>query len=384
MISPVDLLCDLIRCPSVTPTEGGALTLLAGILGEAGFAVERPTFSEPGQPDVENLYARIGTGRPCLVFAGHTDVVPPGNAAAWHHPPFAGLVEDGIVHGRGACDMKGGVAASVAAVCAWLGRHGFPAEGSIAFLITGDEEGPAVNGTPKLLAWAQARGEHFDHCILGEPTNPDHLGEMIKIGRRGSLSGTLTVHGRQGHVAYPNRAENPIPPLLRLLGAWLATPLDAGTPHFDPSNLEVVSIDVGNPSTNVIPAEAKARFNIRFNDVWTPDSLTAELHRRAETAGAGARFSLDLLPCNALAFVTAPGPFTALVSAAVADETGRTPVLSTTGGTSDARFISRLCPVVEFGLVGQTMHAVDEAVSVADVEQLTRIYERVIDGYFSR
>ena len=383
MISPVDLLCDLIRCPSVTPVEGGALTLLAGVLEGAGFRVERPVFSEPGFPDVQNLYARIGTGRPCLVFAGHTDVVPPGDAAAWTYPPFAGEVVDGRIYGRGACDMKGGVAASVAAVLTHIARHGTPA-GSIVFLITGDEEGPAVNGTPKLLEWAQACGEVFDHCLLGEPTNPDALGDMIKIGRRGSLSGKLTVHGTQGHVAYPHRAENPIPRLLALLQALLAAPLDAGTAHFDPSNLEITSVDVGNPSTNVIPADASARFNIRFNDLWTPDGLQAELGERIRAAGPNIRTTLEFLPCNALAFVTEPGPFTALVAQAVLAKTGRDPQLSTTGGTSDARFIVACCPVVEFGLVGRTMHAVDEHTTVADVGSLTQIYGRVIAAYFAR
>lgn len=382
MISPVDLLRDLIRCPSVTPADGGALALLAGVLGQAGFQVERPVFSEPGFPDVQNLYARIGTGRPCLVFAGHTDVVPPGDTTAWTHPPFSGEVVDGRIYGRGACDMKGGVAASVAAVLTHIARHGTP-PGSIVFLITGDEEGPAVNGTPKLLQWAQARGEVFDHCLLGEPTNPDALGDMIKIGRRGSLSGKLTVHGTQGHVAYPHRAENPIPRLLTLMQALRATPLDAGTAHFDPSNLEFTSVDVGNPSTNVIPADASARFNIRFNDRWTPEGLGAELGERIRAAGSDIRATLEFLPCNALAFLTEPGPFTALVAQAVAAETGHDPQLSTTGGTSDARFIVATCPVVEFGLVGRSMHAVDEYTTVADVEALSRIYGRVIADYFA-
>lgn len=381
MVSSVDLLRDLIRCPSVTPAEGGALALLAGVLAGAGFAVERPTFSAPGLPDVQNLYARIGTGRPCLVFAGHTDVVPPGEIAAWTHPPFAGEVEDGRIYGRGACDMKGGVAAAVVAALSHVSRHGVPS-GGIAFLITGDEEGPAVNGTVKLLEWVRARGEAFDHCVLGEPTNPDALGDMIKIGRRGSLSGTLTVRGIQGHVAYPHRARNPIPLLLDLMRSLMASRLDAGTAHFDPTNLEFTSVDVGNPSTNVIPAEASARFNIRFNDRWTPETLKAEIEARLRKAAGDVQAALEFLPCNALAFVTEPGPFTALVAQAVAAETGRQPRLSTSGGTSDARFIVDCCPVVEFGLVGRTMHAVDEVTTVADVEQLTRIYERVIAAYF--
>jgi succinyl-diaminopimelate desuccinylase len=380
-IAPADLLRDLIRCPSVTPEDGGALRLLADVLQRAGFEVACPVFREPGMADVTNLYARIGTGRPCLAFAGHTDVVPPGDLDAWRHPPFAGEVADGFMFGRGACDMKGGIAAAVAAVLAYLAECGEP-PGSIAFLITGDEEGPAVNGTPKLLAWARERGEHFDHCVLGEPTSTDALGDMIKIGRRGSLSGTLTVHGTQGHVAYPHRADNPIPSLLRLLAALLATPLDAGTAHFDPSNLEIVTVDVGNPSMNVIPATARARFNVRFNDLWTPKTLSAEIGRRLAAVAPPSCIDLAFLPCNALAFRTEPGPFVDLVREAIRTETGQEPVLSTTGGTSDARFIVADCPVVECGLVGRTMHSVDECVSLADLAGLTRIYGGILRQYF--
>ena len=371
----------LIACPSVTPHDEGALDLLADLLRPAGFSVEIVTFSESGQADVRNLFARIGTEAPVLVFAGHTDVVPPGDANRWRFPPFSGAVEDGAVWGRGACDMKGGVAASVAAALAYIDEHGSPA-GSIAFLITGDEEGPAVNGTVKLLEWAQRKGESFDHCILPEPTNPEFLGQMIKIGRRGSLTGTLTVHGRQGHVAYPHLADNPIPRLLRAMTGLSAKPLDNGTDHFDPSNLEFVTVDVGNPAANVIPATASARFNVRFNDIWTPDTLQAELRRRVDAAGAGA-VEVAFAPCNALAFLTEPGPFTALVARAVEDSTGRTPALSTTGGTSDARFITAYCPVVEFGLVGSTMHAVDERAGVDDLGRLQAIFERVLASYFT-
>ncbi|MBP1182550.1 succinyl-diaminopimelate desuccinylase [Methylobacterium sp. PvR107] len=372
----------LIRCPSVTPEDRGALDVIADALRPAGFAVERPVFSEPGYPDTPNLYARIGQEEPCLVFAGHTDVVPEGEGA-WRHDPFAGAVADGMLYGRGAADMKGGIACMLAATLAFLERRGPAFGGSLAFLITGDEEGPAVNGTVKLLDWARTRGGRFDHCVLGEPTNPGRLGEMIKIGRRGSLTGKLTVLGRQGHVAYPHKAENPIPGLLRLASALVAAPLDTGTAHFDASNLEFTTIDVGNAATNVIPATARATFNVRFNDDWTAESLGAEIRRRLEhAAGNAVRFNLDLQPSNAPAFLTRPDGFVTLVSEAIRAETGLTPTLSTTGGTSDARFIKDACPVIEFGLVGETMHQVDECVAVADLERLTAIYERVLEAYF--
>ncbi|MGI3900005.1 MAG: succinyl-diaminopimelate desuccinylase [Janthinobacterium lividum] len=377
----LEVLQALLRCPSVTPAEAGALDVLQSLLEPAGFAVHRLTFSEPGTPNVANLYARIGTEAPHLVFAGHIDVVPPGDAASWRHPPFSGAVEDGMIWGRGACDMKGGVATAVAAALDHVARHGTP-KGSISFLITGDEEGPAVNGTAKLLDWARDRGEVFDACILGEPTNPTRMGEMIKIGRRGSLTGEMVIEGRQGHVAYPHLADNPIPRLMRVLAALKVEPLDAGTAHFDPSNLEVVTVDTGNPSANVIPANCRARFNIRFNDTWTPDTLAAEIRRRVEAAEVGVH-RLEFLPCNALAFVTEPGPLTQIVAVAVEAETGTVPVLSTTGGTSDARFITRDCPVVEFGLVGQTMHAVDERVSLDDLAKLQAVYAGVLRRFFA-
>jgi succinyl-diaminopimelate desuccinylase len=382
---PVALTRALVRCPSITPEEGGALALLGRVLAAASFTVEGPVFSEPGYSDVENLYARIGEGSPVLVFAGHTDVVPPGDPARWSHGPFDGDVADGFVVGRGAVDMKGGVAASVAAVLRYLAEHGGePPRGSIAFLITGDEESDAVNGTVKLLQWASARGERFDHCILGEPTNPNVLGEMIKIGRRGSLTGHLTVEGKQGHVGYPHLADNPIRGMVRLVGALLAEPLDDGTAHFDPSNLEFTTVDVGNGATNVIPAQARATFNIRFNDRWTPKSLEDEIRWRCEAAaGNVVRYTLAFEPTNATAFLTQPGPFIDRFADAVEAETGRRPGYSTSGGTSDARFIKDACPVIEFGLVGQTMHQVDEKVSIADLESLTRIYHRVLAGYFA-
>jgi succinyl-diaminopimelate desuccinylase len=379
--SALDIARDLIRCASVTPADEGALDVVQRYLSAAGFACERVTFTAPGTPDIDNLYARIGTQAPCLMFAGHTDVVPPGDAAHWRFPPFSAEVTEGQLWGRGAVDMKGGLAASMAAAIAHVATHATP-KGSIAFLITGDEEGPAVNGTVKLLDWAKARGETFDHCILGEPTNPDALGDMIKIGRRGSLTGRLTIHGKQGHVGYPHLADNPVPRMVRVLAALKASPLDAGTAHFDASNLEVTTVDVGNSATNVIPGAARATFNIRFNDLWTPDTLAAEIAARVRAAEPDARLDLAFDPTNAVAFLTSPGPFVDLVTEAVAAETGCRPVLSTTGGTSDARFIQAHCPVVEFGLVGQTMHAVDERTPVADLERLALIYGRVLDAYF--
>jgi succinyl-diaminopimelate desuccinylase len=376
-----DLCRALIRCPSVTPKDAGALGVLETYLSAAGFATHRLLFSEPGTPDVDNLYARIGSGAPYLVFAGHTDVVPPGNSAHWRFDPFAAEVAEGMVFGRGASDMKGAIAAFAAAAAAYVAEHG-RVNGSIGFLITGDEEGPAINGTAKLLAWATERGERFDHCLLGEPTSAATLGDAIKIGRRGSLNARLAVHGRQGHVAYPRRAENPIPHLLRLLDALIATPLDQGTEHFEPSNLEIVTIDVGNPAMNVIPATAHAHFNVRFNDVWTPATLEAEIARRCAAAANGTRYDLSFEPCNASAFLSEPDRFTDLVSQAITARTGLKPALSTSGGTSDARFIRAACPVVEFGPVGATVHMVDERIAVADLGALTEIYQDILERYF--
>jgi succinyl-diaminopimelate desuccinylase len=377
---PIALARDLLRCPSVTPAEGGALSLLGTVLTGAGFAVERVAFSEPGTDDVENLYARIGSGSPHLMFAGHTDVVPPGDEARWRHAPFGGDIADGTLYGRGAVDMKGAIACMLAAVLDRLAA-GQP-NGSISFLITGDEEGIAVNGTAKLLKWAAARGETFDHCILGEPTNPEHVGDMIKIGRRGSLNGTLVVPGTQGHVAYPALADNPVRRIVAIMSAVMAEPLDAGSAHFDPSNLEFTSVDVGNRTVNVIPAEARARFNIRYNDRHTRDGLKALVEARAAAGAKGGRFHIAWDPSNAHAFVTAPGPFVDLVSAAVAEVTGRKPVLSTSGGTSDARFIREYGPVVEFGLVNRTMHGINECVATTDLVALTAVYRKILDRYF--
>jgi len=358
------------------------------MLGDAGFTVHRVTFSEEGSADVENLYARIGTEAPHLCFAGHTDVVPPGDEAAWSHGAFAGDVKDGKLFGRGAVDMKGGIAAAVAATLDYLAANNDKLQkndgGSISFLITGDEEGVAVNGTIKLLAWAAERGEKFDHCIVGEPSNVEAMGDTIKIGRRGSQSGTLVVDGVQGHVAYPHRASNPVPDIAALIVALSGDPLDQGNAQFQPSNLEFTSVDVGNTASNVIPAQAKAKFNIRFNDQHTQETLRALIDARV-AAAAGNRIKAHVIwePSNSDSFVTRPGAFTDTVTAAIREITGRTPDLNTGGGTSDARFIKNYCPVIEFGLVGQTMHQVDEHTPVADLEQLTQIYRGVLDRYFA-
>jgi succinyl-diaminopimelate desuccinylase len=375
----LDLCRALVRCRSVTPEDGGALGVLEAVLKQAGFATHRIIFSEPGTPDIDNLYARLGASTPFLVFAGHTDVVPVGDVTNWRFDPFAATVADGAIFGRGTADMKSGVAAFAAAAIDYVARHGSD-RGSIGFLITGDEEGPAINGTEKLLRWAYEKGERFDHCIVGEPTSFEVLGDTIKIGRRGSLNGTLIVAGRQGHAAYPERADNPIPKLMRLLGALTAAPLDSGTPQFEPSNLEIVSVDVGNPAFNVIPAQARARVNIRFNDLWTPETLAAELCGRLDSVGM--KFTLEFEPCNAPAFLTTPDSFTKLVTDAVERKTGRRPALSTSGGTSDARFIRAYCAVLEFGLVGATSHMVDEHVAVAVIETLTEIYAAILEDYF--
>jgi len=380
---PVRLLQDLIRCPSVTPAEGGALAYLDGVLAEAGFTVDRPVFSEAGTPDVENLFATIGSGAPHFVFAGHTDVVPPGDAAHWSHDPFGGDIVDGMLYGRGAVDMKGGIAAFTAAALAFLAGGGLK-QGTISLLITGDEEGPSINGTVKLLDWAAKKGHRFDAAIVGEPTNPERLGDAIKIGRRGSLSGTITVQGRQGHVAYPHLAVNPVPQLMKLIRRLTAEALDHGNERFDASNLEFIGLDVDNKAWNVIPAEAGARFNIRFNDEWNRDTLEAWLRSRLqEAAGNEIDFELELVPTGSASFLTHSDKLIGTLTDAVETSTGRRPALSTSGGTSDARFIKDYCPVVEFGLVGQTMHQIDERVSVADLQTLTAIYRGFLDQYFA-
>jgi succinyl-diaminopimelate desuccinylase len=377
----VSIAQSLIRCRSITPEEGGALTYLEALLKGARFEVHRVTFAEPGTPAVENLFAKIGKGTPHLAFAGHTDVVPPGMEDRWKHGAFSGDIADGMLYGRGAVDMKGGIACFASAAIDYASANKNKLKGSISFLITGDEEGPGVNGTVKLLAWAKERGETFDHCVVGEPTSVQTVGDTIKIGRRGSLSGTLSVSGKAGHVAYPHNADNPIRVLVNILNK-LNEPLDDGSWHFDRSNFEVVSVDVGNPAFNVIPSEAKAKFNVRFNDKHTPQSLKALIEHRCRDAAPAAHFKLEWEPASD-SFITQPGPFVDLLSGAIAEVTGKKPALSTGGGTSDARFVKDYCPVVDLGLVGQTMHQIDEHVLVADLERLAAIYRKVLERYFA-
>ncbi|MET4391668.1 succinyl-diaminopimelate desuccinylase [Bradyrhizobium sp. F1.4.3] len=387
MIDALSIARDLIRCPSITPADAGALGVLEKALNAAGFICHRVTFSDPGIADVDNLYARIGTDGPHITFAGHTDVVPPGDESAWSVGAFSGEVRDGFLHGRGAVDMKGGIACSVAAVLEHLAANGGKAradgKGSISFLITGDEEDVSINGTIKLLKWAAERGEKFDHCVLGEPSNVETLGDTIKVGRRGSQSGTLYVDGEQGHVAYPHRAANPVPDISRLIVAISDEPLDHGSAQFQASNLEFTSVDVGNTANNVIPGQARAKFNIRYNDNHTQASLRELVETRlTEACGNRIRARIVWEPSNSNVFVTKPGPFTDLAVSAIEDVTGRKPELSTSGGTSDARFISSYCPVIEFGLVGQTMHQVDERVPVKDLDKLTKVYRGILARYF--
>jgi succinyl-diaminopimelate desuccinylase len=379
-IDPLDLSRALIRCPSVTPADAGALDVLEEALKGLGFACHRLTFSEAGTADVDNLYARVGGGGPNFCFAGHTDVVPAGDRAAWTRDPFAAEVDSGRLYGRGAADMKSAIACFVAAVSRFLDRRGPDFSASISLMITGDEEGPAVNGTAKVLEWLRGRDEGIDACLVGEPTNPAALGEMIKIGRRGSLNGRLAVHGTQGHAAYPLLADNPIPRLMRMLAAIDGDPLDQGTEHFQPSTVTITSVDVGNPTSNVIPAQAHARINVRFNDRHTAGDVETWL--TGHCAGVGGRFDLQV-EVSGEAFLTPPGPLSDLVASAVERVTGRTPELNTTGGTSDARFIKDHCPVVEFGIIGETAHKVDENVAVSEVRALTDIYQAVLDGFFA-
>lgn len=390
---PVFSLSALVRCPSVTPEEGGALDVLETLLKPLGFSVERPVFSESGTPDVENLYAKFGNSGPHLMFAGHTDVVPPGDESAWTHPAFAAEIANGQLFGRGAVDMKGGIACFIAAFARHAATDGAP-KGQVSLLITGDEEGAAINGTAKLLEWAQGRGENWDAAIVGEPTNPENLGDMIKVGRRGSISGRVNVRGIQGHSAYPHLTDNAVRGLVMLADALLYPEFDNGSAAFQPSNLEITSMDVGNPAVNVVPGKASLDFNIRFNDNWTAETLMAEVHNRLDRAARRKKlrphktspvdFTLSWRDRPSPVFITRDRKLTETLAGSVEAITGKRPELSTSGGTSDARFIKDYCPVVEFGLVGKTMHMVDERVPVADLETLTDIYQRFIADWFGQ
>jgi succinyl-diaminopimelate desuccinylase len=379
-LDPVALTQALIRCPSVTPADAGALDVLQRALEPLGFVCHRLRFEQSGTAAIDNLYARLGTAAPHFCFAGHTDVVPPGDPAGWSVDPFAGEIIDGNLFGRGSADMKGAIGAFVAAVACWLDRNGPPA-GSIGLLITGDEEGPAINGTRKVLEWLAERRERIDACVVGEPTNPRALGDMMKIGRRGSMTGYLTVYGAQGHTAYPHLADNPLPRLVRMLAALTAEPIDQGSDHFEHSTLALTTIDVGNPANNVIPAKGSATFNIRFNDLHSSASLEQWIRRTCDAVGGAYDLTIQV---SGESFLTPPGPLSTLLADAVERVTARRPELSTTGGTSDARFIKDHCPVIEFGIVGQTMHKVDEHIRIEDLERLTDIYDEVLTGFFAR
>lgn len=378
-IDPIELSRDLIRCPSVTPADGGALGVLEKTLSGLGFTCHRLPFSAEGTPDVDNLYARYGTGAPNFCFAGHTDVVPVGDEGGWAIPPFEARIEDGRLYGRGASDMKTAVAAFAVAAQRFLAERGDSFTGSISFLITGDEEGPAINGTKKVLEWLTEQGEKLDACIVGEPTNPNELGDMIKIGRRGSLVVDLSVRGVQGHSAYPHLADNPVTKLVKMLHALDNTPLDNGNDHFQATTLAITTIDVGNPATNVTPAHAFARFNVRFNDEHTSESIIKWVKKHCDAVSTDYDIKVHI---TGESFLTPPGPLSDILSQAVEKLTGRTPELSTTGGTSDARFIKDYCPVAEFGMSGQTMHKTDENVPLADIKALTDIYQTVLEEYF--
>jgi succinyl-diaminopimelate desuccinylase len=389
LTEPLGLAQALIRSASVTPKDEGALDTLQKALESLGFVCHRLPFSEPGFADIDNLYARFGTQDPNFCYAGHTDVVPIGEAKGWTVDPFKADVVDGALYGRGAADMKGGIACFVAAVAQFIEKRGKDFGGSISLLITGDEETVAINGTRKMLDWLVARGEKLDSCLVGEPTNPLRLGDMMKIGRRGSLVGMITVHGSQGHTAYPHLADNPIPRLLRMLSTIVNHKLDDGTEHFQASTLEVATIDVGNTATNIIPSKASATFNIRFNDIHTCESLIQSLTKTFDEClgpigpGGATRYEVKWQR-NGEAFLCPPGKLSDIIGRATEKVTGRKPELSTSGGTSDARFIHKLCPVAEFGLVGQTMHKADERAALSDLTQLTEIYRSVLEDYFPR
>lgn len=378
MSEVVELTKALIACPSVTPRTVGVFNVLEEYLMPLGFTTRRVVFKEDGFEPVENIYLRLGTDAPNFCFAGHTDVVPPGDVEAWTVPPFEPQVVEGELIGRGAEDMKGAIAAFMVAVKHYL-ASGKP-RGSISLLITQDEEGDAVNGTRKVLGWLKEQGEVIDHCIVGEPTNPDYLGEMVKIGRRGSISFRLTVKGKQGHAAYPERADNPVTRLVNMLHALKSTKLDDGTEHFPPSNLEITSVDVGNPTSNIIPASANARFNVRFNNLHTSDSIAQWVKERCAPFGDPEVLNYHV---TGEAFLNKDEHFEQLLVAAIEEATGHTPTLSTTGGTSDARYIKDVCPVIEFGTTGRTAHMVNERVEIATLEGLVKVYQAVLARYFA-
>ena len=378
-IDPIQLTADLIKCPSVTPAEGGAITLLETVLSANGFTCTR---IERG--GIHNLFARWGAGKNGRTFGfnGHTDVVPVGDAAAWTVDPFGAEIRDGFMYGRGATDMKSGVAAFVAAAIDFVADT--PPDGSIVITITGDEEGDALDGTTAILDWMRANGETMDHCLVGEPTSPDTMGQMMKIGRRGSLTAFFTATGVQGHSAYPHRANNPVTAMVRLMDRLASHELDQGTDHFDASTLAITTVDTGNPATNVIPAQCRATVNIRFNDLHSGDSLTQWLNSMVDQVADETGITFDLrIKVSGESFITPPGELSDLIARAVRAELGVTPEMSTTGGTSDARFVKDLCPVTEFGLVGKTMHSVDERVEVAQITQLKSIYSRILQDYFA-
>ena len=374
VIDPIELAQTLIRCPSVTPADAGAQGVLKNVLTPMGFTCTDLPFG-----DIVNLHARLGDGGPHLCFSGHTDVVPTGDETRWTDPPFAAVVRDGILYGRGAADMKGNIAAVIAAIDSYIRTHGKP-KGSISVIITGDEEAQAINGTVKILQWMGENGHVPDAAIVVEPTNPDVLGQEIKLGRRGSLTGRLTVRGTQGHTAYPARADNPLPRLVNDLDALATHVFDDGTEFFQPTNLQITTIDVGNPASNVIPGEGRATFNVRFNSLWSAKTLEEHIRHILDNVAPGYELATE---SNAESFITQPGTLTNLMQNAVAEVTGRTPALTTTGGTSDARFVQLYCPVVEFGLINKTIHKIDECAAVADIEALTVIYRRVIEEFFA-
>ena len=382
-VDPIALLKSLIRCASVTPETGGVLDLLEALLTRLGFAVTRLRFEDEASYPVDNLFATVGAGSPHLLFAGHTDVVPPGDTAAWTYPPFEAAEADGRVYGRGAADMKSGIAAFIAAAAEFAAD---PARrGKLSLAITNDEEADAVNGTKKLIEWATEHGHHFEFAIVGEPSSSARVGDSIKIGRRGSLNAEIWVTGIQGHVAYPDKARNPLPVAAAVVTALKATPLDAGTAHFPPSNLEVTSIDVGNEATNVIPGRARIRLNVRFNDRWTPETLEEWLRRRIETVETrGVGIELTVPKPASRSFISPTGGAVTLLAKAIAAKTGILPDFSTGGGTSDARFIAPYCPVAELGLVGTSMHKVDEHVAVADVLALRELYAEFMRRFFAQ